>query len=113
MSIKLLSASALALAITLAAVPAFAAITITEQRSVTVRYGDLDLSKPRDAQILLGRINRAAERACESPSDRTDLVDYGNYSTCVSDAIEQAVAQVPTLTAAYGTELAGSSVAQN
>ena len=114
MSIKLLSASAFAIAVSMATVPAFADVTITEERSVTVRYGDLDLSTSTGAHELLARIARAARIACSS-SSREDLSDLRYENTCVSDAIDQAVADVgsPLLAEARGTTLAGSSVARN
>ncbi len=114
MSIKLLSASAFALATLLATVPAFADVTITEQRSVTVRYGDLNVSTPDGAQELLGRISRAAAMACEGPRIGTDLAGEPARKACINDAIDRAVAEVgaPLVAEARGTSLAGASLAQ-
>ena len=115
MSIKLLSASAFALAISMAAVPAFADITITEQRSVTVRYGDLDISTPAGAHVLLARISRAAALACDQGDAGPDLSSATATRACINQAIDRAVAEVgsPLVAEAWGTGLAGSSTAQN
>ncbi|MFZ1989405.1 MAG: UrcA family protein [Alphaproteobacteria bacterium] len=114
MSNKLLSASAFAIAISMAVVPAFADVTITEQRSVTVRYSDLDISTSPGAHELLARITRAAEMACDSHFT-TDLVGASATKACINDAIDRAVAEVgsPLVAEARGTTLAGSSVARN
>ena len=115
MSIKLLSASAFALAISMAAVPAFADVTITEQRSVTVRYGDLDISTPAGAHALLARISHAAALACEEAETRIDLADVEATNACINQAIDRAVAEVgsPLVAEARGTGLAGASEARN
>ena len=112
MSIKLLSASVFALAVTLASVPAFADITITEKHSVTVQFGDLDLSTRAGAHELLARISRAAAIACD-PGFGVDLPTMSATRECVNNAIDQAVAEVgsPLLAEARGTSLAGASVA--
>jgi len=114
MSIKLLSASAFAIAISMAVVPAFADVTITEQRSVTVRYGDLNISTSAGAQELLARITHAAEMACDAHFT-TDIASASATKTCVNNAIDRAVAEVgsPLVAEARGTTLAGSSVARN
>ena len=48
---------------------AILALTITAAQadgSVTVRFGDLDLAKANDTQVLAGRVHAAAELACAS-----------------------------------------------
>jgi UrcA family protein len=82
--------------------------------SVQVRYPDLDLHRSADAQVLLGRLERAAVQACggnpkfhpsyEVMPRRTVEV----FQECRRNAVAAAVAKVgaPTLsqafTAAYG-----------
>ena len=113
MSIKLLSASAFALALSLTAIPAFADVTITQQRSVGVYYGDLDLTTTTGAQKLLHRITRAAELACATPRPGEDLTAAGDVESCVKSAIDQAVTEVgsPLLAQAWEGSSA-STVAQ-
>jgi len=114
MSIKLLSATAFAIAVSMAVVPAFADVTITEQRSVVVRYGDLDISTSPGAHELLARITRAAHTACDDHFT-TDVATASATTACVNEAIDRAVAEVgsPLVAEARGTSLAGSSVARN
>ena len=115
MSIKLLSASAFAIAVSMAAVPAFADVTITEQRSVLVKYHDLDISTSAGAHELLARITRAAELACSNGDTGMDLPSAAAHRACINDAIDHAVADVgsPLVAELRGTTLAGSSVARN
>lgn len=65
----------------------------TEPKSVVVRYSDLDLSSPRDARQLYGRIKRAAHEACEAPP-MNELTRLTQYERCLHHAITDAVAQV-------------------
>jgi UrcA family protein len=76
-------------------------------RTMTVRYGDLDLSAPEGADRLMRRIERAARRTCSvDPSMRMRM--FRAVQQCSARATEQAVAQVndPNLWAAYETRTA-------
>jgi UrcA family protein len=69
--------------------------------SVRVSFADLDINHPAGADMLLKRIERAADTACGgAPSDPL-LVESFNYRECRADAIRQAVIQAnaPVLTA--------------
>ena len=107
MSIKLLSASAFAIVVSMATVPAFADVTVTEQRSVVVHYADLDIATSSGAHELLARITRAAALACDSGEFVTDVSSAAAHEACVNDAIDHAVAEVgaPLLAEARGTTL--------
>jgi len=63
-----------------------------------VNYGDLDLTKPEDIERLKARTNRAAVQVCRdldhrNPWSMTDL--FGAHIPCVTNAQQQALAQVP------------------
>ena len=68
---------------------------ITVQRTMTVRYGDLNLNDQRDVAILLERIGRAAEQACGGrPNSLYELDDTHlrqEYRRCHDDAVASAV----------------------
>jgi UrcA family protein len=86
-----------------AAMPAFAG-TEDSPPTVTVKFGDLDISQPQGAGALYVRIRNAARLAC-SPLERSGAFlgrsDRLNY--CVQHSIADAVASVdsPTLFTVY------------
>lgn len=63
-------------------------------REVTVRYGDLDLSRSEGARTLLDRIEMAAERACGTVSIREGVRRYNDARRCIDAAVEAAVRRV-------------------
>ncbi|MFZ1992242.1 MAG: UrcA family protein [Alphaproteobacteria bacterium] len=73
----------------------------TETRSKKISYADLDLSKPAGVKALLTRIQFAAKEVCSPQPLATDMAGRKDYNTCVSHAVDTAVAQVgnPGLTA--------------
>jgi UrcA family protein len=70
--------------------------------SVTVKFSDLDISRPAGATKLYGRIQGAANLVC-SAYDHSNFMAQANFKACVSDAIGRAVAKVesPTLNMVY------------
>jgi len=68
---------------------------------MTVKYADLDVSKPQGAAALYARIQQAARQVCLPLEDR----DFGSkaHDACVHKAIADAVAKVdlPELFAVY------------
>lgn len=68
---------------------------------IRVRYGDLDLSKPRDVANLYRRIKRAADTICGSPSSWGGRLS--SVETCKQKTIEDAVGRInrPQLSAFY------------
>ena len=53
--------------------------------SAIVHFGDLDLSRPADVQVLNSRIAKAAEAICNVPESRTPLMFYNQlHARCVS-----------------------------
>ena len=72
-----------------------------EVRSVTVQYGDLNLSNPQGAAALYSRIAWAAHEVCDPSS--FDLASRASARMCVNKAIADAVTRVghPELIAIY------------
>jgi UrcA family protein len=66
---------------------------ISDVPQVTVKFGDLDISSPRGAAVLYGRIRGAAEKLC-SPYDRDDLPSKMRLNACIDKAILGAVIRV-------------------
>lgn len=63
-----------------------------ESRSVTVRYGDLDLTRTAGAKTLYARLTSAARSVC-APAAQHDLAAHRDWSICYSDALDAAVAE--------------------
>lgn len=73
-----------------------------DERQITVKYADLDVSTTQGANLLYGRIHAAAEGVCEHFVD-SDYFSAMRRQACVSKAIDGAVNQVakPALSAVY------------
>ena len=61
--------------------------------SVTVKYGDLDVSRPQGATTLYSRIRAAAERVC-SPAESGGIAAKMRFKGCIDQAISDAVKTV-------------------
>jgi UrcA family protein len=92
-----LSSLALAGSLTLGGAAALAAAP-----STVVSYANLDLSQPRDAQVLYSRIRRAADLVCANYVGY-DLAASTQHDTCVMRAVDDAVRVVnrPVLDAVH------------
>jgi UrcA family protein len=82
-----------ALAAGLTASLASAATIDDEIKTVVVRYSDLDLSQPSDAQRLYVRIKNAARVACGDVGPE-QLERRASFEACMSQAITDAVQHV-------------------
>ena len=84
-----------------------------EQKSVAVRYSDLDLARPGGAAKLYRRIRTAADQVCGPRTLTGSIAESPSYRKCVDAAVEQAVAGVNqrALTAWYGQHARGRSSA--
>lgn len=73
------------------------------ERSVRVVYSDLDIEVDSGAEVLLSRIERAAERACGANQGRRPLSERAASRACVQQAVDQAVSTIdaPRLTALH------------
>ena len=82
----------------LTALPAGAAEL--DRLSVTVKYGDLDVTRPQGATILYGRIRAAAKKVC-LPLEAGDVAAKMRFDGCIDKAISDAVKtiQQPELSA--------------
>lgn len=71
--------------------------------SITVRYGDLDISKPQGLHVLYARIKHAAKTVCGFDGIPRELAREHRSFTCYRTALEDAVKQInqPTLTALH------------
>jgi UrcA family protein len=96
---------ALALA---AAAPAAMPAHADRSTAVEVRFRDLDLNRPTDAAVMLGRLENAAMEACGA-SPFSSLREYQmaiRESRCYARGVSGAVAELnaPALTALYERE---------
>jgi UrcA family protein len=87
----------------LAALPA--AADSFEPLKVTVKFGDLDISRPQGAAVLYLRIRAAAQNVC-SPFDGSGLSAKMHLDACVKKAVADAVTTVdnPALFAVYSAK---------
>ena len=75
----------------------------TGESQETVSYGDLNLDHEAGAQILINRLRAAADRVCGGQPDLRDLDQLSLYRTCVTQAMDRAVASIshPVVANAY------------
>lgn len=83
-----LLAAAVAAAL-LAGAPAFAQVVHPESRVVS--YADLDLDDPADADIFIGRIERAADEVCGDRTGPRSIAEAADTSDCAYDTTEFAI----------------------
>ncbi|HEY1725432.1 MAG TPA: UrcA family protein [Steroidobacteraceae bacterium] len=78
--------------------------------SVCVSYGQLDLSRPADAQVLYGRLQQASSKVCDWPA-HFEAGAYGRWQHCYDGALRQAVLQVnsPELLVLYRNDAGHAS----
>jgi len=78
--------------------------------TITVKYGDLDISNPQGATVLYARILVAAENLC-SPYDRSGIAAKMRKDACVSRIVANAVTKTnkSALSAVYSSKT-GKSV---
>lgn len=69
----------------------------------TVRFADLDLTRPRDAEALYQRIRFAARLVCNDTAYSLDGRRTRNWIRCFDTTVKDVVSRVnqPTLTAVY------------
>ena len=83
-----------------------AAPTANGSAAVKVAYGDLNLSSPGDAAVLLQRIDNAATRACGASRDSLSEYRWAvRRSACHESGMERAVSALdaPTVTSLYNS----------
>lgn len=102
--VRLLSLTAVAIGVgALFSTSSQAAAADQETSSVTVHYGDLNLSRPKDVDTLYIRLHNSAKQVCGDDESAIDLWKLDHVSRCEQQAIENAVAKIdrPKLTALY------------
>jgi UrcA family protein len=83
------------------------ALPAAAQDSLTVRYGDLDLSRPADVQLLNGRIQTAAETACANLlSKPTSRFYHEWFAKCVSRTTAQTSEKIASLSSGRNRAIA-------
>jgi UrcA family protein len=72
-------------------------------RSVTVKYGDLNLKNEAGTKTLYDRIRFAARKACTLEYEPSFLSQTSNKQHCIHTAIDEAIMKVnsPSLWAMY------------
>ncbi len=75
--------------------------------SLDVFYGDLNLSNPAGAEVILNRINFAATRVCGGLPDIRELRERTQFKACVRVATEEAISEVnaPLVSALYDDDM--------
>jgi UrcA family protein len=91
----------LAAAATLSCAAPVLAQTSDTVPSVSVKYGDLNIGSPAGAQVLLKRIEAAANTACGGAPDVRQLHQLASFEACRKSAVARAMVAVgsPMLTA--------------
>ena len=73
-------------------------LTITAAHAgppAVVRFGDLDLSRPADVQVLNGRIEKAAEATCNVADPHGTSLYYQEWrAACLSRAVANTSARI-------------------
>lgn len=105
----------LGIAVTALSIPAYAKDTIVNgkpgTRSITISYGDLDLSRPAGIDTLYDRLRIAGERVCAPRAQGGPLAVKQDWKQCFARAVDEAVSHIdnPQLSLAH-TERTGRSV---
>ncbi len=104
-------AAALTAAACLALSTAYAGTDAGEAPQITVKYGDLDLSRAEGATVLFQRIRSAAAKTCDQFNSR-EVGVRAKFTSCMDHAIADAVLHVdrPALLQVYN-EKTGRSLA--
>jgi UrcA family protein len=79
---------------TIAALFALAATTAQAESSTQVAFGDLNLSRTEDAQILADRLQTAAKMVCLDANHIPGGIGRAEMQECVDAAISTATARI-------------------
>jgi UrcA family protein len=79
-------------------------------KHLTVRFADLDLTRPQGAAQLYHRLHKAAEVVCSSLESR-ELSRMALFNKCVAETMAGTVAQInrPGLSAFYRGKVGGNT----
>lgn len=80
---------------------------------LNVPYGDLNLSHPAGAQVMLQRIQFAARRVCGGIPDIREIKERWYFKACVEDATDEAVEEldIPLVTSLHFDDRANARFA--
>ncbi len=92
-----LTVRSFALALTLAAAATPAVARPAAQPQASVRVGDLDLSRPADAQAFHARLRAAARQVCAPIAGRS-AAQHGAWQACRHEAVERTLARLDAAT---------------
>jgi UrcA family protein len=68
--------------------------TLTDTRSITVHFGDLNPALPADASALLDRVRLAARNACLRNDESRQIFLADDREACVAEAYAKAIAAI-------------------
>lgn len=76
----------------------------TDFPSLVVKYADLDLTRPTGADVLIARIERAADEVCGSSNGARSLTEVALHRACKKETMAAAVRSVnaPLVSARFG-----------
>ncbi|WP_169711701.1 UrcA family protein [Henriciella litoralis] len=80
-----------------AAAPAFADAP-SEIRSVSVDTSGIDLTTEAGTDVMLAKLRRAAEKACDQRTGPMSLSERSAYQSCYNDAMSAALDSLTTAT---------------
>ena len=82
--------------------------------ATTVSYGDLDLSRPAGAEVLVRRLENASRQVCGGTPDLRNLEANRLFRACVRVAMDGAVTKVgaPLVREVYAHAATGERMAQ-
>jgi UrcA family protein len=92
-SVRLFGSTFIASAMALAFYTATASADDASQRTIRVRYDDVNLSSASGVNRLKHRIMSAAKQVCGNDDER-ELLRSSSYQRCVAEATERALATV-------------------
>lgn len=83
--------------------------------SLRVSYGDLDLSRPAGAKVMLRRIKNAADQVCGGKPNLRNLAQARSYRQCIRESTENAVFALnePLVTAIHADRVGNGGFARN
>jgi UrcA family protein len=80
--------------VAIAALLTIAGTAARAHSSTQVAFGDLNLSRPEDARILVGRLQTAARMVCLKANNSSGLIGKPEMQQCVDAAITTAIARI-------------------
>jgi UrcA family protein len=67
---------------------------VTDQRSITVHFGDLDPHSPADASALVARVKRGSRNACLRDDEQRQIFLGHDRKHCIAHSYASAIAGI-------------------